>query len=132
MSSCFSVYWLLSTSYLNYMPQILNAGNKILLDDARMADSRLKRLIGLMFRKSIPDNQALIFYRAGEIHTFFMLMPIDIIFLDKSMEVIKLRENVPPMRIVFCRKSFYTIECAAGLSAAKGIKEGDTLIIKNG
>ena len=58
-----------------------------------VADTFLKRLMGYMFRKE-PHHEALMIKPCNSIHTFFMKFNIDVIFVNKNMEVIKNVENL--------------------------------------
>ncbi|MCF7872727.1 MAG: DUF192 domain-containing protein, partial [Candidatus Omnitrophica bacterium] len=77
---------------------------------AEVASGFFQRLFGLMFRNNIKDDQALIFYQAPSIHTFFMRFPIDIIFLDREMKVKRIVNSLSPWRVVFCKDAYVTIE----------------------
>ncbi|AIJ05200.1 hypothetical protein JH146_0350 [Methanocaldococcus bathoardescens] len=56
--------------------------------DVVLADNFIKRGLGLMLR-DIGDKAMLFLYKRRKItmHTFFMLYPIDVIFIDKDMVV---------------------------------------------
>lgn len=92
----------------------------------KIADSFFKRLLGLMFRRKMSEDEAIIFSKTPSIHTFFMRFPIDIVFADKDMRIIKICENIKPWRIVFCFGSYYAIECKGGQSWKNNIEVGDT------
>lgn len=98
-----------------------------LFTEATWADSFLQRAWGLLGRDSLSDQQALIFKRAGCIHTFFMRIPIDIIFMDREMSIIRIAPNTAPFKFVCCWKAVYTIEVNAGLSITKALYEGQNL-----
>ena len=110
------------------MTAILNQNTSTtLFKNAREAVSFKERLFGLMFTKSISDSEALIFKKAGSIHTCFMRFPIDLIFLDSQKKVISIRQNIKPWRVIFCTGSTYTIGCNSGVTEAKKIVVGDIL-----
>ncbi len=92
-----------------------------------MADSFLKRLRGLMFKAELKESQALIFFNAPSMHTFFMRFPIDIIFLDKDRRVIKKYLALKPFRIANCFSSAITIELPAYRSTKVSLDLGDVL-----
>jgi uncharacterized protein len=48
----------------------------------------------------LPANEALWILRCNSIHTFFMKFPIDVVFLNRKMEVTKVLMNVKPGRLV--------------------------------
>lgn len=103
---------------------------RILFSEASSASTFFQRLLGLLFKKSISEDQALFLYNISSIHTFFMRFSIDIIFTDKDMGVIKIYESVNPWKIVFCRRAFCAIECLGGAASRKNIKVGQTLNIE--
>ncbi|UOF91309.1 DUF192 domain-containing protein [Fodinisporobacter ferrooxydans] len=74
----------------------------------------LSRLRGLMFRRSFI-NEAMLLSPCNSIHTFFMLFPIDVLFLDRSMRIVHLCESLQPWRIILPVPSAYTtLELPAG------------------
>jgi len=101
--------------------------NYLLASKVRVARGFLARLLGLMFRKSMNLGEALIFYHTTSIHTFFMRFPLDIVFLDKDMKVIKIYNNLKPSRVIFCPKAFMVIELASKLGARCPLEIGDNL-----
>ncbi|XRO75704.1 DUF192 domain-containing protein [Methanocaldococcus sp. 28A] len=62
--------------------------------DVVLADNFIKRAFGLMFR-DIGNKAMLFLYKRRKIsmHTFFMLYPIDVIFIDenKVVEAVRLK-----------------------------------------
>lgn len=94
---------------------------------AKIADSFFLRFKGLMFKKAISEEEALIFYNAPSIHTFFMRFPIDLAFLDKKMQVIRIYESLSPWKAVFCPKSFSVIEFPPHRTSQKSLEIGDIL-----
>ncbi len=99
----------------------------IVAQPAEIAKSFFQRLIGLMFRSKMDKGEALIFYQAPSIHTFFMKFPIDIVFLDKNKKVIRICPALKPWRIVFCPKAYITIELAPQRAREVNLEPGDVL-----
>jgi hypothetical protein len=103
----------------------------ILADKAEFARSFLGRLIGLLNKRQLPAGYALILIPCRSIHTFFMRMPIDCLFLNRDLQVIKIVKDMKPFRLsghVF--EAQMAVELPAGI-ADKSITElGDTLEIK--
>ncbi|WP_435317719.1 DUF192 domain-containing protein [Haloarchaeobius sp. TZWSO28] len=58
---------------------------RILASDVEIADTMLSRAKGLMFRRSIPDDYALVFQfdepRPRDVHMVFVPFPIDVLWL---------------------------------------------------
>ncbi|MDD3296784.1 MAG: DUF192 domain-containing protein [Candidatus Omnitrophica bacterium] len=102
---------------------------KIISRQARVADNFYRRFMGLMFRNAIREEEALIFYHAPSIHTFFMKFPIDVVFLNKNMKVIRIAKSLRPWKAVTCLGSYVALEFAADTASRCHIKEGDTIDI---
>ncbi|MDW2796669.1 DUF192 domain-containing protein [Clostridium boliviensis] len=65
---------------------------------AEIADTFLKRLLGLMFRPGLNEGNGLLLDSCSRIHTCFMRFPIDVVYLDHGNKVLK-RETVYPWRL---------------------------------
>ena len=92
-----------------------------------IADSFIKRFLGYMFRKK-PHYESILIKPCNSIHTFFMKFPIDVLFLDENMEVIKKIDGLKPGKIIMPQKnSTMVIEGMEGMF--KNIKEGKRLIV---
>ncbi len=103
--------------------------NQVLLSSLLIADTFLRRLIGLLNRDSISDQEGMLFPKCSAIHTIGMRFPIDVIFMDRSQRIIKILPNFPPNRIMFwpVRGSYYVLEVKGGWCQDRGINEGDIL-----
>jgi uncharacterized membrane protein (UPF0127 family) len=91
------------------------------------ADGPWQAFKGLMFRKDLPDGQGMVFRPARGIHTHFMRFPIDLIFLDKSDRVVKIRPAMVPWRFDFTNAAA-VIEMNAGAAQAQDVQPGDHLL----
>ncbi|MBC8161132.1 MAG: DUF192 domain-containing protein [Roseiflexaceae bacterium] len=116
--------------------QIYNITRNVLLaDKVEVARSFFARGKGLMGRKALPDGFALVILPEWSIHTFFMRVPIDVLFVDTAHTVVGLREAMPPNRPfagVSPLKGHYVIELPAGLLAVTGTVVGDQLQVTPG
>ena len=63
-----------------------------------VADTFLKRLTGLMFKKNIKEG--LLFKNCRMIHTFFMFDKIDVVATDKNDNIIKTYKEISPCKII--------------------------------
>lgn len=67
--------------------------------NAIVADTFIKALIGLMFRKKLGKNECMLFlFKNKGRHSIWMknmLFNIDIIWLDKDKKIIEYLENIP-------------------------------------
>ena len=104
----------------------------VLATRGELARSFWARGRGLMGRAALPDSYALIIFPESSIHTFFMRIPIDVLFVDRDDKVIGLREAMPPSRPfagVAPWRGRYVIEMPAGVIAATGTMLGDQLVL---
>ena len=73
--------------------------NTLLADKAEITNTLLKRLIGLLNRKSLNKGEALILLPCNCIHSLFMRFTFDVIFLDKARKVIEAVSLFKPFRL---------------------------------
>jgi uncharacterized membrane protein (UPF0127 family) len=107
--------------------------NTVLADKAEVADTFLRRLIGLLGHRSLSRGEALILMPSNSIHSLFMRFSIDVLFLDKSNRVIKMLKPLSPWRLTKVYfKTHLTIELPVGTIERTSTQEGDIInILKN-
>jgi uncharacterized protein len=94
----------------------------------KTADSFMKRLKGLMFRKNPIENEGLWITPCNSIHMFFMNFPLDIVFLNEQNEVVKLHPGLKPWRMTIPLNSAHSvIELPEGSINKLEINVGDIL-----
>lgn len=101
---------------------------RLLADKAERATSFLHRFKGLMGRRSLAVGEGMHIMPCNSIHTFFMRIPIDVLFLDAQGRIVKQMPALPPWRttsIYFQARS--VLELPAGVLEASGTREGDRL-----
>jgi uncharacterized membrane protein (UPF0127 family) len=82
---------------------------------------------GLLGRGSLGDGEGLLLRPAGSIHTAFMRFPIDAVFLDADLEVLRVESNLRPWRISAQRGAKAVVELPAGAAEGMGLAVGLTL-----
>ncbi len=92
----------------------------------RTAEGVWGSFAGLMFKKELAGGHGLVFRPARGIHTHFMRFPIDLVFLDTTDRVTKIREAMRPWRFDFTNAAG-VIELNAGTARAMGIRVDDQL-----
>ena len=101
---------------------------KVLADRASEARRFGQRLIGLMGRRNFEFGEGLHLVPCNSIHTFFMRMPIDAVFLDSEKRVVKVYPALPPWRMSGIHLNARTVlELPAGMVVGSGTTEGDEL-----
>jgi uncharacterized protein len=101
----------------------LSNGN-VLAQELKEAYRFFRRLKGLMFTSELPIGQAMHLQPCQSVHTFFMKYDIDVIYLNKEMEVVKITHAMKPSKVGKLVKNAHSvIELPAGR-----ISETDTLV----
>lgn len=95
-----------------------------------------QRSLGLMYRRWLAPTAGMIFLFPDEReNTFWMkntYIPLDMVFVDKTMKVVGILEHVPPLNEAprtVGRLSMYVLEFAAGTMKEHGVAPGATLEI---
>lgn len=92
------------------------------------ASNFFRRFMGLMYRKSIPEDHGLLLTPCNEIHTFGMRFDIDTITLSKDNEVLFIDPAIKPNKI---RKrvegGYKVLELNSNMAAKLSIAVGDKL-----
>jgi len=100
----------------------------ILSYEIRYADTFLLRLLGLIPRTSLGDEEGLWLDPCSMIHMCFMRFSIDAVFLDRNLRVLKILHNFKPWRFSpWVPRSSSVLELPAGRAEKRGLKEGDVL-----
>jgi uncharacterized protein len=105
---------------------------------AIIADSSIKRMIGLMFRKGLGMNQCMLFMFPNEgLHSIWMhnmLFAIDAVWIDKRLSVVDVKKEIKPCNSFYnCatyspkKESKYIIEFRSGTAKRYGIRIGSRL-----
>ncbi|BCS90856.1 MAG: hypothetical protein ARM1_0313 [Candidatus Micrarchaeota archaeon] len=102
--------YLLFIFYLLYRAGLIRYRHKSVIIDNReynleIADTTLKRALGLMYRKDIEDNSGLLIdfkHEADiEIWNYNMRFAIDLIYLNSNFEITKIYINMPSCKSIF-------------------------------
>lgn len=99
-----------------------------------VADTAVKRQLGLMFRKSLPQDRGMLFiFDQPDFYRFWMkncLFPLDMIWLDREKRIVNVTSNAPPCLDDPCStyqpkgKALYVIETVAGFANENGLLPG--------
>ena len=100
-------------------------GNKVFT--VKVADSFFSRLLGLMGKKEMKDDQALLITKCNSIHTFFMRFNMDAVFVDKNMVVKKTVKSIRPCRIAAEWTSSAVLEFISKGNEKTQISENDKI-----
>lgn len=104
----------------------LTRGN-VICENVLIADGPRRRMRGLLGRESLPVGEGMLLQPAPSIHTAFMHFAFDVVFIDGTLRVVKVKEKLQPWRIASARHAWGVLELAAGEIASRGIALGDQL-----
>jgi uncharacterized protein len=106
---------------------LTRADGSVACERCTVAHRMWPRMRGLLGKRGLESGEGLLIRPAPSIHTFFMRFPIDVVFLSRQGEVLKVAERVPPWRARSCLHSYAVLELAAGEAGRRGIAVGDRL-----
>jgi uncharacterized membrane protein (UPF0127 family) len=109
-------------------------------DQIRVAKRYWERFMGWMGRRNFAPGEGLLFPDCNSVHTYFMFLPIDVVFLKEAqaqaglpytLTISSLRREVRPWRLLplYDFHAHHTLELPAGTANAWGLQEGDQLCI---
>ena len=99
------------------------------------------RARGLMFRDELGDDRGMFFLFSREQPRSFWMrntrIPLDIIYLDRHLEVVSIAADTPPCRTRRCPSypsrgpAQFVLEINAGQAASLGLERGDAITAGN-
>ncbi|MGV7209602.1 DUF192 domain-containing protein [Oxalobacteraceae bacterium A2-2] len=89
-----------------------------------IARSFLQRLVGLLGRRALAPDEALLLLPCSNIHTAWMRFAIDVVFLDRDGAILSVSEGVPPWRAAALRRAHSCLELASGGARRHGLAPG--------
>jgi uncharacterized membrane protein (UPF0127 family) len=93
-----------------------------------LADTALARMRGLLGRRELPSGEGILLRPASSVHMAFMRFPIDAVFLDRDLRVVKVATDLRPWRAAGSRAANAVLEIPAGEAARRRLSVGDRLI----
>ncbi|MDE1850663.1 MAG: DUF192 domain-containing protein [Candidatus Micrarchaeota archaeon] len=122
--------------HIKFKSKKVKQGNHTLKID--LADSFAKQIVGLMYRKSIAQNEGILFtFRSSGFQRIWMLnmnFAIDVVWADEAGKVVDIAKKLQPCKGMFgCEaygpktKAKYVLELKSGMSSRLGIKLGSSI-----
>ena len=95
-----------------------------------IANSFFTRLAGLMFRKELPKGTGLLLTSCNSVHMCFMCFAIDVVYIDKEYNIIKVVKNLKPwVGLSRCSKAWGALEMTAGEAERCGLEVGKKRVL---
>jgi uncharacterized membrane protein (UPF0127 family) len=92
------------------------------------ADTALTRMKGLLGRRELPSGEGILLKPASSVHMAFMRFPIDAVFLDHELRVVKIADDLRPWRTASKRGARAVLEIPSGEASRRGVRVGDRLV----
>ena len=100
-------------------------------DRIEVADASFTRLFGLLGRRHLDDGTGLWIKPSSGVHTLGMMFTIDVVGLDRDLNVIRLWSDLVPFRVTsISTKLRSVVELPAGQIKATGTQIGDLLQVR--
>lgn len=100
----------------------------VLATDAALANNFWTRFKGLMGRKTLPAGEGLIIVPCNSVHCFGMKFAIDVLYLSRDGEVLRIVNDMLPGSIgPLVRGARAVLELPSGTAEAAGVNAGDKL-----
>lgn len=94
------------------------------------ARSIFARMKGLLGHKNLMADEVMWIEPCKSIHTWFMRFPIDAVFVNQNLQVVTLKSNIHPWRLVWPNwQATSVFELPQGTIAKKNIESGDQLYV---
>ena len=100
---------------------------EVVCEHCLVADSAWSRMRGLLGRRGLESGEGLLLRPTGSVHTFFMRFPIDVVFLSREGEVLKVARALPAWRTAGARRAKAALELAADEAQRREIRVGTRL-----
>ena len=108
--------------------KVTNLTRKVVLGDSVIvAGSSGTRRTGLLKHSSLKPGEGLWIVPCEAVHTFWMKFSIDVIFLNRHKQVVKIRKDMGKWRIAMFLRAHSVLELPAGTADQSGTMLGDQL-----
>src|SRR5262245_35905822 len=106
------------------MQAIHSVSRMIVASHIVLANTCLARAKGLMGRSVIAAGDGLWIVPCAMVHTFFMRFPIDVLFLDKHLRVMRVLNRLAPWRFSPWIWGAHSVLEMSGGSLTRSVKAG--------
>ncbi|MBI5211428.1 MAG: DUF192 domain-containing protein [Elusimicrobia bacterium] len=94
------------------------------------AETLWDRMRGLLGRDALAEDEGLWIVPCPQIHTFFMRFPIDVLFLDRGLKVVRVMEDLVPWRLSPWVLSAHSVLELKGGVLRGSVSDGDLLELR--
>ena len=107
---------------MRYVSVVNVSTGEILAERAQVAETLMSRFIGLQGKRALTAKSGLVLLPNNGIHTLFMRIPIDVVFVSEAGSVVKVRQRLRPWRIgPVAPRALYCVELPAGTATTTSV-----------
>ena len=104
---------------------------RVLAERLRVPRTFVGRGLGLMFRRRLEEGEGMWIVPCNGIHMFGMRFPIDAVFVDRRLRVVRAFPGLRPWRIVpLVLRAHSVLELPAGTIAGLSLERGEPLAVE--
>ena len=104
---------------------------RVLAERLRVPRTFVGRGLGLMFRRRLEAGEGMWIVPCNGIHMFGMRFPIDAVFVDRRLRVVRAFPGLRPWRIVpLVLRAHSVLELPAGTIAGLSLERGEPLAVE--
>src|SRR2546423_13562077 len=100
---------------------LVRADGSFVCERCLVADRPLARMRGLLGRRILPAGEGILLRPASSVHMFFMAFAIDVVWLDRDLQVLGVTPELRPWRTAGRRGARAAVELAAGECERRGL-----------
>lgn len=101
----------------------------IIAYELEMARTQAQKTKGLLGRKTFSPGEGLFIEHCHSIHMWFMKFPIDVLYVDSDLKILKVVKELKVWMFSACGRATHTIELPVGTVALHFLQVGDRLQI---
>lgn len=105
----------------------LELDGNVIVNRLVTAESFHERATGLLGRKRLAMDEAMMLIGCSYIHTIGMKFTIDAVFLDAEMVIVDLVRSLKPLRLSGSRRGLHTLELSEGKIVSARLQRGQEL-----
>ncbi|MNR86788.1 hypothetical protein D3C72_176440 [compost metagenome] len=103
---------------------------QVIVRELRMADNFFTRAKGLLGTRELPEGHGLLIRPCNSVHMLGMSYTIDVVFLSKAMEIVRIIPELKPWRLSPVVKGAYQVlELPEGTISRYGLVPGNKLVV---
>ena len=104
---------------------LIGPRGEVICERCYVADRSLPRVRGLIGWGRLKPTEGMLLRPSWSLHTAFVRFPIDVVFLDEQLAVLKVKSRLKPWHVAFDRRADAVLELPAGRCEDLGIEPGD-------